>query len=141
MEKNKFNFKFILTFWAPVFVWAAIIFTFSSLQVGKATEVYWKDFLFKKTAHIIEYGVLATLIYRALINSGIEKKKAMIYSVLGAFMYGATDEFHQSFTPGREPRVRDVVIDSIGATLFIYGILGNLKKMPLFLQNLYNKFI
>lgn len=132
--------KKVVNYWLPPILWAVVIFTFSSLQVGKSTEIYWKDFVVKKTAHIVEYGILATLLYRAMINSGTEKKKAMWYSVLLAFLYGVTDEFHQSFTPGREPRLRDVVIDTTGALLFVFGIVGNIKRMPQFLQNLYNKY-
>lgn len=117
------RFKTLLNLWAPVLLWMALIFTFSSMQVGSASEFYWKDFIVKKTAHLIEYGVLAILLYRALINSGIEKKRAIIYSVLVAMFYGLTDEFHQSFTPSREPRIRDVVIDTLGAILGIVGLL------------------
>jgi VanZ family protein len=32
-------------------------------------------------------------------------------------LYSATDEFHQSFTPGRHPAVTDVMIDAIGAAV------------------------
>jgi VanZ family protein len=31
--------------------------------------------------------------------------------------YAGLDEWHQSFVPLREPRVRDVIIDAIGALL------------------------
>lgn len=130
----------IVKFWLPPFLWAIIIFTFSSMQVGSSSEFYWKDFLVKKTAHIIEYGIFATLIYRALVNSGVHKRKAMWYSVAIAMFYGITDEIHQSFTPGRGPAVRDVLIDTLGAGLFIFGILVNIKKMPVFLQDLYSKY-
>jgi VanZ family protein len=34
-----------------------------------------------------------------------------------AILYAATDEFHQSFTPGRTPRVTDVMIDAAGAAM------------------------
>ena len=130
----------IAKFWLPPFLWAVVIFTFSSMQVGSSSEFYWKDFIVKKTAHVIEYGVFATLIYRALINSNVNKRKAMWYAVFVALLYGMTDEFHQSYTPGRGPAVRDVVIDTIGASIFIFGILDNIKKMPVFLQDLYSKY-
>ena len=32
-----------------------------------------------------------------------------------AVLYSATDEFHQSFTPGRHPAVTDVMIDALGS--------------------------
>ncbi len=110
------------------------------MQVGSASEFYWKDFVFKKTAHIFEYGILATLMYRGLTGSKVEKKKAMYFAVLTAFMYGLTDEFHQSFTPGRGPKFTDVLIDTTGATIFVFGIIKNIKKMPQTLQNIYTKY-
>jgi VanZ family protein len=30
-----------------------------------------------------------------------------------------TDEYHQSFSPGRTPSVRDVIIDTCGALTFL----------------------
>jgi VanZ family protein len=54
----------------------------------------------------------------------------MLYSVALAFLYGATDEFHQSFTPGRGPKFTDVLIDTFGATIFLYGIVTNIKRIP-----------
>lgn len=127
-------------FWIPPIFWALIIFSFSSFTVGHATEIYWKDFIVKKTAHIFEYGIFATLLYRSMINSGIKNKKAMWLAVVIACLYGISDEFHQSFTPGREPTLRDVLIDTLGASIFIFAIIGNIKKMPQTLQNLYIKY-
>lgn len=122
--------KRLLNLWLPVAIWASVIFTFSSFHTVKTTDFFIGDFLIKKTAHIIEYGVLASLIYRALINSNVLKSKAMFFAVLLAFLYGISDEFHQSFTPGREPTIRDILIDTTGASIFIFGIIGNLKSMP-----------
>lgn len=137
MEKRK---KFLKFYLAPI-VWAILIFTFSSFPTTKTTDFFLGDFLIKKTAHVIEYGILATLVFRALINSNIERKRAMFYSVLLAFFYGVTDEFHQSFTPGRGPSVRDVIIDTAGASILIYGVIGNINKLPSYLQKVYTKYI
>ena len=106
--------------WAPVAAWAVIIFLFSSLSVTPTTEIYWQDFVVKKTAHVIEYGIFAVLLYRALRSEGVEKINAGLLAILVSVIYGASDEFHQGFTPGREPRVRDVVFDTIGAIAGIY---------------------
>lgn len=106
--------------WAPVAAWAVIIFLFSSLSVTPTTEIYWQDFVVKKTAHVIEYGIFAALLYRALRSEGVEKINAGLLAILVSVIYGASDEFHQGFTPGREPRVRDVVFDTIGAIAGIY---------------------
>ena len=120
----------LLKYWLPPILWGLIIFSFSSLQVGSSNEIYWKDFVIKKTAHIVEYSILAVLLYRAMIGSDIEKKKAIIFSMLIVSLYGFTDEFHQSFTPGREPRIRDVIIDTIGGALGVLTFCKVLEKYP-----------
>ena len=120
----------LLKYWLPPILWGLIIFSFSSLQVGSSNEIYWKDFVIKKTAHIVEYAILAVLLYRAMIGSDIEKKKAIIFAILIVSLYGFTDEFHQSFTPGREPRIRDVIIDTIGGALGVLTFCKVLEKYP-----------
>ncbi len=132
-------FKKATNSWLPVIIWAGVIFSFSSFPTTTTTTFYLGDFLLKKSAHVIEYGIFATLVYRALINSNVTKSRSMWLSVLIAFMYGLSDEFHQSFTPGRGPKFTDVLIDTFGATLFIYGIINNIKKMPKVVKDFMNK--
>lgn len=116
------RYRKILKFWLPPIVWAGLIFFFSSLPSVKTVEIYWQDFLIKKTGHMIEYGILAVLLYRAFKNSDIAKSEALFFSLLITVLYAATDEIHQSFTPGRESTVRDVVFDIIGGSLALYLI-------------------
>ena len=126
----------ILFLWLPVFVWAGVIFTFSTLPTVKTAQIYIADFIVKKTAHLTEYGIFATLLYRALKESGVNKKRAGFYAIVLAAGYAITDEFHQSFTPGREPTLRDIIIDTIGATLAVYTLWKLLPKAPQKLRNL-----
>lgn len=92
-----------------VFVWGSVIFWFSNHAKISTVESYAVDFFFKKTAHLVEYAILTVLIFRATKNI----KLSIILSIL----YAASDEFHQSFIPGREPRVRDVIIDATGSII------------------------
>jgi hypothetical protein len=41
----------------------------------------------------------------------------LLICILAVSIYGALDEFHQSFTPGREVSVYDWVADTLGAVL------------------------
>jgi len=107
-----------------------VIFLFSSLPTTRNIEIYWQDFIIKKTAHVVEYGIFAVLLYRALKEGGVDKERAGLFSILIAVLYGMTDEFHQSFTPGRESRIRDVGFDTIGAILAIYILWKLLPKAP-----------
>lgn len=124
-----------IRFWAPVLAWATVIYLFSSKPTNPVGQIYWQDFVVKKTAHMIEYGVFTVLLYRALTNSGMARKKASIYAMAIAAFYAVTDETHQSFTPGRTPKARDVVIDIIGSGIATYTIWNLLPKAPKQLQN------
>lgn len=127
--------KRLFKYWLPVVLWSGVIFMFSSLPTNRTSQIYWQDFIVKKTAHIVEYAIFTLLLYRALKISGVEKKEAGVYSIILAVIYGMSDEFHQSFTPGREPTVRDVIFDTIGAVSIIYYIWKLLPKAPKRLRN------
>ena len=135
IQDNNLSFKKVLTFWFPVILWTSVIFLFSAKPTPVTSEIIWQDFIVKKTAHIIEYAILATLLYRALINSGVVKKDAGIIAIILAILYGVSDEFHQSFTPGREPKVRDIFFDSFGALTAVYLILNYLSRAPKIVKN------
>ncbi len=128
-----------ISLWVPVFLWAFVIFLFSSMPTSPVSQIRLADFMVKKSAHIVEYGVFTTLIYRALIASGIDKKKSGAFSVILAVFYAITDEFHQSFTPGRDPKVRDVFFDTIGSVSSIYVIWSLLPEAPKKLKTLAKK--
>jgi VanZ family protein len=54
-----------LSVWLPVIVWAAVIFTFSSIP-GLSTGLGGWDTLLRKGAHMTEYAILGALLLRAL---------------------------------------------------------------------------
>ncbi len=95
----------MLTVWLPVFVWAAVIFTFSSIP-SLSTGLGTTDTILRKGAHITEYAILGALLYRAI---GIETVALAV-----GIAYAATDEFHQHFVRGRHASPIDVGIDAIG---------------------------
>src|SRR3989338_8811624 len=102
-------------YWLPVFLWAGVIFGFSSLQVAPAIKIYWQDFLVKKTAHLTEYAAFFIFLHRAFVNTtNFGRPAAAGLSLVIVFLYAISDEYHQSFTPGRQASFRDVFIDTIG---------------------------
>ena len=134
--KNKL--VFFLKYWLPFIIWALVIFLFSNSPTIKTSDFYFWDFILKKTAHFSEYGIFSTLLYRALINSNVNKKSAMFVSVAISLIYAITDEIHQSYIPGRTPAVRDVLIDLTGAYVFLYIIVLNINKLPTFIKKTYS---
>jgi len=119
-----------LSLWLPPFLWAAMIFKFSSGNIPSASENFWLDFIVKKIGHVILFATFAVLVYRGLIGEGVNRKKASIIAVLISFSYGITDEFHQMFTQGRESRFRDTLIDGFGAGIAMYLIYKFISRLP-----------
>lgn len=74
------------------------------------------DHYVRKSAHFMEYALLAVLVFRAL-QIDLKTKKICLFAATWAVcsFYAATDELHQFFVPGRSCQIRDVLIDSAGA--------------------------
>ena len=71
--------------------------------------------------HSAEYSVLVCLLLRAL-SGGVRGPHTMV--VLGtalafSVVYGAIDEVHQSFVPGRDASVKDFLVDAAAAVLTV----------------------
>ena len=73
-----------------------------------------------KLIHAFIYFPLAFLFYLSLRKCGI-KKYIFAAAFILAGIYGITDEFHQSFVPGRDASLGDAAADFAGALL---GSLG-----------------
>ena len=74
----------------------------------------------RKCAHMIEYAVLALLLWRAVRNTPVLGAKMLVAFgavMLGCALFAASDEFHQTFMKSRTPSVRDVLLDIAGAIL------------------------
>jgi VanZ family protein len=100
--------------WLPAVACATAIFVLSSQPVLPSPGG-----LSDKTAHAIAYGVLGTLCLVGVTGarlSGVTGSSLLVAFVL-AVLYGASDEFHQSFVPGRSPEWGDLLADAVGAAL------------------------
>ncbi len=93
--------------------WAGLIFVLSSRSHVAVTDDPLWDFLTRKTAHFLVFGVLAYL--AATAARRLQVPHAALVGLVVAVSYGAIDEFHQGFVVGRSPLVGDVLIDAAGA--------------------------
>jgi VanZ family protein len=98
----------LLTVWLPVLIWAAIIFTLSSIPSLSTGLGTW-DTILRKGAHLTEYAVLGGLLYRALGREPL--------ALAAGIAYAATDELHQYFVRGRHASPVDVGIDAVGVAV------------------------
>jgi VanZ family protein len=74
---------------------------------------------FRKSLHVIFYGILSVLWFRALLLSFPERRWVnLILALLLTLGVALLDEGHQSFFKSRTGRLGDVGLDMIGAILF-----------------------
>lgn len=73
------------------------------------------EFLIRKLAHAVEYGMLAMCLGITISHSKTWFNRWQFKTVCLCFLYASTDEFHQLFVPGRSGQIRDVLIDTVGA--------------------------
>lgn len=110
--------KKFLYYWLPIYVYAGLIFYFSSLPIPSfIIEIYPETFVW----HIIEYAILSILLFRALINSKNSsfRENAIYLSIIIAILYGITDEIHQYFVPGRVSSFFDIMANSLGSGIIL----------------------
>jgi VanZ family protein len=106
------KFLLILPRWFPALFIMTVIFIFSSRPSDDLPNFASWDRVVKKLGHAIGYGLLA-LSYLHFFN--YDKKRYWLAWLL-AVLFSATDEFHQSFVPGRHPSMTDVLVfDNFGA--------------------------
>ena len=107
-----------VTAWAPVVLWAAVIFALSSVpDLGTGLGTW--DTALRKLAHTAEYAILGALVLRAVRSAPM--------AVLFASAYAVTDEVHQAFVQGRHGSPVDWLIDTVGAFLGV-ALLGRLAR-------------
>lgn len=137
--------------WVFVCLWMGLIFFLSSdpRSSHRTAEVFGDlNLLARKAAHMTEYAILYCLLYFALSGAtahatatsavasddlssssapAIKRNQrhwiqAALPPLVIAALYACTDEWHQSFVPGRTSTLNDVLIDSLGACVALAGI-------------------
>jgi VanZ family protein len=100
--------------WVPVVLWMAAVFSVSSLPSSRLGRlVRTPDWI----THPLEYAVGGALVCRALVSGPgrAPSVRATVAAALLTTAYGVTDEYHQSFVPGRSADPADVAKDFAGA--------------------------
>jgi len=123
-----------LILWLPVILWSSIIFSFSNRPTISASYFDPLDFIIKKAAHLTEYAILFSLIFRAFYQSWYPKKGIDYWenmALISTLIFAISDEWHQSFITGRTATIRDILIDFIGILIGL-SIIKWLNKQQKF---------
>ena len=129
LERKKKLFVF-----TPLIIYWIILFIATSLPVQSVPAIAISD----KINHFLAYFILSVLLNLALIfqrKSIFFFNNAAAAAVIIASVYGALDEIHQIFIPGRFAEVLDWLSDTAGAVLgvlFISYLIKKLKYSPSF---------
>jgi VanZ family protein len=79
-----------------------------------------------KGLHVTMFCVLAVLLYLAV--PAMRQKTVLI--LLAGFLVGSASEFLQRFFPGRDPALRDVLINTAGTALGLSFCLLAVRLLP-----------
>lgn len=129
--------------WACTLAWTIVIFILSTRVFGLVWSKHILErvvsslpfsispqtsldihFFIRKVAHVVEYAILAALLYR-LVRPATQKgwrPRPALTAILAGAVYAASDELHQFFVPGRLASVRDWEIDVVGLLLGISAV-------------------
>lgn len=132
-------------FWIVASIAVAILIFYFSSQIAAESNEVSKGFLRKlltlllgyspdklprrynhyirKAAHFSIYALFGFCLTGVFHHQ--RRVPAIPAAILSAALYAMTDEFHQSFVPGRGPQITDVLLDTSGAMLgaLIMGLL------------------
>jgi VanZ family protein len=126
--------------WLPVLLWMALIYTASGDRLSSEhTSRFLVPFLrwlnpdisgatiaqihllLRKGAHLIEYAILAVLLWRGFRWGRVGVRQSLWPQAASALavtiVFAATDELRQSFVASRDSSPVDVLLDSSGAAL------------------------
>lgn len=100
----------LLTTWGPFLLALAGTFWFSSLPGVPGARYVWDKLL-----HVIGYAGLGVLALRAFHGELTPlPPKTTLLAGLSVGLWGVSDEYHQSFVPGRDASAWDVAADAVG---------------------------
>ena len=123
--------------WGPAILMTGLIFIASSTPGSDLPDFGSMDFLILKSGHLLGYTLLSAAFLHGLANGRPFTRSRIALTVILVFLYAASDEWHQSFSPGRNPAITDVGIDTAGGflgVLFLYFVRKRLyypwKRSP-----------
>ena len=113
--------------WGAVIAEMGALWWLSSREFTGASVSLVRSFL-HNSAHVVAYGVLATLALLALRGRAPLRRQDALLAVAIAGGYGVVDELHQSTVDGRVCSLADIAADLGGAMLatgLVLGLVGD----------------
>ena len=112
--------------WLPPLVWAGVILVGTSLPGSLVPK---EVSAFDKALHFTIYAILAVLLAKE-ISLVTGRWRAAVLALAFAAAFGAVDEWHQGFIPGRTTELADWRADSIGAAIGALAVAASRRNRP-----------
>jgi len=106
---------------APLALMALIFYLSAQESVGPELPAWTRV-----VAHFIEYALLAALWSWAL--APWLGRRALVVAAAISLLYAITDEYHQSFVPGRDSDPLDVLVDALGISTGLLAVRAVLAR-------------
>lgn len=118
--------------WGAVVAEMALLWWASSGPLGGAHPSLLRAFV-HNAAHVVAYSAMAAMALLALAGSGPTAPRMRLWAIAIASAYGAVDEIHQRYVPGRVASFSDFGSDLCGAVLgamLVHGLRSS-ERAPL----------
>ena len=112
--------------WVPPLALMGVIFALSA-QSNLDSGLGVIDLIGRKLVHAATYALLCLLWWRAL-RTVMPEPPALATAVAIAVLYAVSDEYHQSFVPGREADPLDVLVDALGIAFALALVLNRARS-------------
>ena len=110
-----------LLLWAPVAFVLGYEFFLSAQSPGGLPTLGPSFPQEDKVEHVAYFFVTGLLAVRAArFGEGWSRVKTAVFLILAGLLWGCSDEIHQSFTPGRDVEIGDVLADTAGVALAVF---------------------
>ena len=108
--------------WLPALAWAGLIFFLSDQPPGFFPRLGVWERVLPTAAHLVIYAVLMVWLMMALRRGtrlGASRARWLAFALVA--LYALSDEYHQTFVPGRTATLADWLADMAGAGLAWWG--------------------
>lgn len=130
-EKIKQSFSKRSLFWLlSILLIDIVIFYFSSqtggasasqsrfvLDVFQIAQSLTTQKIIRKLAHFSIYALMGICWTNFLHSMNLSRKQCFVIAIFMCFLFAASDEWHQTFVPGRSGELLDVGLDTLGSMI------------------------
>jgi VanZ family protein len=105
--------------------WMYLIYFLSSLPSSATGPDTLTFKIISHLLHLVMFGILSILfLFTLKWNNPLSETRPFVFilSLLLTIIYAITDEYHQSFSPGRFASIKDILIDASGAIISLFTI-------------------